>query len=243
MGRSSHPLDDGLAARSAGAGVQSLRVSQPRAANGRFVALPAKPVGKRCSRCDTEKPAERFYRRHRSRDGLSVWCKDCYALYGREWAQANAARVAETRALRRQENPATAHESDRRWRAKNPHAPWLKRRYGLTLAQYDAMLQVQGGGCAVCGGPQANRRCGDRFCVDHDHATGRIRGLLCGPCNLAIGYFQDRPDLLRAAAAYLERCQVLTLPAAEALARRAHSAPGAVGHVFAVGPVAEDRLA
>lgn len=76
---------------------------------------------------------------------------------------------------------------------------WLKR-YQLTPAQYDAMLAAQGGVCAIC------RSLGKRRpCVDHCHATGAIRGLLCNRCNSGIGHFFDRPDLLIAAVAYLER--------------------------------------
>ncbi|QOC59453.1 endonuclease VII [Microbacterium phage AnnaLie] len=53
--------------------------------------------------------------------------------------------------------------------------------------------------CAVCGATHK------RFHVDHDHATGQVRGLLCGPCNQTLGLMQDDPARLRAAAAYLER--------------------------------------
>ena len=56
----------------------------------------------------------------------------------------------------------------------------LKTRYGLTPADVDAMRARQGGGCGICGGPMA------RECVDHDHATGRVRGLLCHPCNIKL---------------------------------------------------------
>jgi len=56
----------------------------------------------------------------------------------------------------------------------------LKRRYGITPEQYDLMLERQGGGCAICGRlPKPGRR----LAVDHDHATKRVRGLLCFQCN------------------------------------------------------------
>lgn len=79
----------------------------------------------------------------------------------------------------------------------------LRHKFGITLAEYEALAAAQGGVCAICHSPpQGHRRHLD---VDHDHTTSEVRGLLCSPCNRAIGYLRDDPDLLRAAAAYLER--------------------------------------
>jgi len=75
---------------------------------------------------------------------------------------------------------------------------WL-RPYGITSVEYDAMLARQGGVCAVCGTAQTDRR----LAVDHDHVTGRVRGLLCNACNRGLGYFADDRTRLMAAAAYL----------------------------------------
>ena len=75
----------------------------------------------------------------------------------------------------------------------------LKRVYGMSLRDFDLMLAQQRGVCAVCGEQPARR-----LCVDHCHATGKVRGLLCSPCNLAIGQFKDSPARLRKAAAYIE---------------------------------------
>ena len=76
----------------------------------------------------------------------------------------------------------------------------FKREYGITHDEYDAMLAKQYGGCAVCGKPEA----GKRLAVDHDHRTGKVRGLLCENCNRALGMAQDSPTILRALADYLE---------------------------------------
>lgn len=79
-------------------------------------------------------------------------------------------------------------------------------RYGLTPASYNEMLAAQGGGCAVCGTPDVGGRWDSTaFHVDHDHATGVVRGLLCLGCNRGLGYFNDNPEKLRLAALYLER--------------------------------------
>lgn len=81
------------------------------------------------------------------------------------------------------------------------HGYYLKSRFGMTLETYQSLLEAQGHVCAICG--RQNR--GKRLVVDHDHATGRIRGLLCTCCNLTLGRMNDDPQRLRAAAAYLEK--------------------------------------
>lgn len=80
-------------------------------------------------------------------------------------------------------------------------------RYGVTVAQHDAMLLAQNGRCAICGNrPNPNGiRAASRLHLDHDHLTGAPRDLLCNSCNNGIGRFRDDPALLRAAAEYIER--------------------------------------
>jgi hypothetical protein len=69
----------------------------------------------------------------------------------------------------------------RRWNLKN--------KFGITVEQYDAMLAAQGGLCALC--HRHERTKAKRLAVDHDHATGAVRGLLCGPCNVVLGYIEN----------------------------------------------------
>jgi hypothetical protein len=76
----------------------------------------------------------------------------------------------------------------------------LKARYGITAADAQRMLEEQGGLCAICRERPADH-------VDHDHLTGRLRRLLCFNCNGGLGQFRDDPELLRAAAAYLQECE------------------------------------
>jgi hypothetical protein len=74
----------------------------------------------------------------------------------------------------------------------------LKRRYGITAEEVDEMLEAQGGLCAICRTEPAAH-------VDHDHDTGEVRELLCFNCNGGLGQFKDDPEVLRAAADYVER--------------------------------------
>lgn len=76
-------------------------------------------------------------------------------------------------------------------------------KYGLTQADFDALLASQGGVCAICKGDRNGP--GARFHVDHCHNSDKVRGLLCGRCNTAIGLLQDNPEIADAAAAYLRR--------------------------------------
>jgi len=81
----------------------------------------------------------------------------------------------------------------------------FRNKYGITVADYDRLLTEQDGGCAICGAAVSFTKAGKskRLAVDHDHATGAVRGLLCVNCNRGVGYFADNPDRLTKAAAYL----------------------------------------
>lgn len=76
----------------------------------------------------------------------------------------------------------------------------LKRNYGISLDEYEELFKLQDGVCAICHKPDLRRR----LCVDHDHKTGVVRGLLCDSCNNGLGRFGDEPLLLEAALAYLK---------------------------------------
>jgi hypothetical protein len=76
------------------------------------------------------------------------------------------------------------------------------KRYGLTKSTYDAMFVAQNGVCKICNCPEI--RPNWSLPVDHDHNTGKVRGLLCANCNAAIGLMKDSPDRLRSAAQYLD---------------------------------------
>jgi hypothetical protein len=128
------------------------------------------PVGhKWCPDCMTVKPLEQFARNAGQPSGRASYCKPCHNARGK----AAKERIGGSR---------TYH---------------LKRRYGITAAEADAMLEEQGGLCAICKAAPAVH-------VDHDHVTGRVRALLCFNCNGGLGQFRDDPGLLYLAAFYLE---------------------------------------
>lgn len=161
---------------------------------------------KKCRKCDALKPLEDFYRMAGMRDGHRNECKACSLAEkaernrrnpeanrrrAREWAKANPERVAAQ---------AEAYRASGRKKTSDRKS-YLKRKYGITIEKYEAMLALQGGGCAICG---RRPRPDIALHVDHDHETGEIRGLLCFPCNNFLGDIEDDLQRLRAAAEYLE---------------------------------------
>lgn len=109
-------------------------------------------------------------------------------------------------------HPVSIAKAAKKWRDNNRNRVrelHLLGRFKLAKEAYDAMLVAQGGVCAICG--RAERVVDPRtkqlrsLAVDHCHATGRVRGLLCFSCNVAIGFLGDSPQVAEAARAYLER--------------------------------------
>lgn len=81
------------------------------------------------------------------------------------------------------------------------HLRWhFEKKYGITVEQYNEMVQAQNGLCAICEGPPTHH---GRLVVDHDHASGAIRGLLCWGCNVQIGRLRDSPGLVQKILDYL----------------------------------------
>lgn len=84
----------------------------------------------------------------------------------------------------------------------------LKRFFGITLDEYNVLLENQGNVCAICRNPETiTNKQGTlwNLAVDHSHLTGKVRGLLCSRCNQGIGNFRENPDFLLAAIAYLKK--------------------------------------
>jgi hypothetical protein len=154
------------------------------------------PGYKTCRECGHQKPGDVFVQRPAGKP----WCKDCYNAYYR---RARAAQSPEQRARRLQ--------ATRDWFQKNPGyrgsagkewAAHIWRQYRLTLVAYEALVEQHNNRCAICGVEGTSE---ERLCVDHCHTTGTVRGMLCRKHNMAIGKFDDDPEMLERAAAYLRQ--------------------------------------
>jgi hypothetical protein len=140
---------------------------------------------KTCTRCSEEKPLREFSLSSKATEKRNAVhrsvCKPCSSARAMQWYR---------------DNPGRTIANKRRFN--------LEKIYGITLADYDALMRKQAGVCAVCRKAPAGRHSRDvRLVVDHCHKTGVTRGLLCNNCNRAIGLLGDDPILLRRAIAYL----------------------------------------
>jgi Recombination endonuclease VII len=111
-------------------------------------------------------------------------------------------------ALTKQQRFRAAHPNyDRDWQRRQPiekrRDRWLRARYGISWAEYQEILKAQGGKCAVdtCTEPPGGR--GGTYHVDHDHITGKVRGLLCSNCNRALGLLRDLAERVEGLARYI----------------------------------------
>ncbi len=144
---------------------------------------------KKCGDCRQTKPFKAFTKT--TKGGWQWRCRACQSAYRKE---------------RRRSGIEQAYRLKTKPRLKDR---WLRKRFGITLEQYEIMLKAQDGKCAICGRSENGRGCRGGvkdLAVDHDHKPdGKIRGLLCSPCNQGIGLFKDNPELLEKAIAYLRR--------------------------------------
>ena len=136
---------------------------------------------KKCHACKTVKSVKAFAVAKSRKDGRQTQCRKCRADY---YARPEV--------------------------GKRIRASVRARKFGITAEQYEKLLRDQGGVCAICetSDPKTKTKgsaldCD--FCVDHDHATGKVRGLLCNGCNVGIGHFRESVNAMKAAIAYLER--------------------------------------
>ena len=147
---------------------------------------------KTCSKCGQAKPCTEFWKKKDGKDGLMARCKDCHrVICAARYQRTKDHRQQQARA-RRAANPEKYKEMDR-WAQ-------IRHKYGIGKEAFTKLLEDQHGCCAICG-----RAFDDHIPrVDHNHATGEIRGLLCNNCNGGLGLFFDDPVNLRAAIGYLQ---------------------------------------
>ncbi|KKN76165.1 hypothetical protein LCGC14_0373600 [marine sediment metagenome] len=149
---------------------------------------------RRCSKCKTEKPESGFYADKWQASGFRSSCKECDSNY-RSSLVTRQNRTAYTRKYYKK-NAARLKAAQRAWR--------LKREFGITVDDWDQMLNDQNGECKICQAKHENDPRG--LFVDHCHETGVVRGLLCFQCNTGIGHLQHSIIILESAKKYLSAC-------------------------------------
>jgi hypothetical protein len=157
---------------------------------------------KTCKKCGASKPLEEFYPNPGGKDGRRPECKACNSAQRKLWYKANRDREIERVRAWQQANREHYLRKQAEYRSatnRDHRSGHLKRKFGLTLDEYEQLLRSQGGRCAVCGAKPGRAS----LHVDHDHGTGKIRGLLCFRCNGGLGQFQEKPARLVRAADYL----------------------------------------
>ena len=150
-------------------------------------------ITKVCMKCGEPKPLDDYWNHPNGKFGKRPRCKSCV-------------RNENTEHDRRREirQPGYNRDRVRAWSAigDNKRNRNLIGRYGITVKEYDRLLEEQDHKCAICDGEMDE---GKRFAVDHDHKTGAIRGIVHVRCNTAIALFKDSPEICRRAAEYLEK--------------------------------------
>jgi len=169
-----------------------------------------------CSKCKQAKPVSDFHIDRYQGDKLKPACRLCTNAVKRKWRHDNADIVRQKRkeeARRNSERIRAYYQTDKRRKATLKHK--CEKIYGITVNEFEAMMEASDGRCYICDRlpeeiPGHRHK---RLGIDHDHATGRVRGLLCTPCNVMLGSAGDSQQTLRNAIKYLQ--QLFPNPTAE----------------------------
>ena len=132
----------------------------------------------KCTRCQKKKTLEEMSVDKERKSGLSSWSKACRAYTAKKWANLNPEKAKENK-----KSPGYLKQREY----------MLRHRYGLSLEEYDLLLEQQEHSCAIC------KKHIDEMTyplhVDHCHEKGHVRGLLCSACNLYVGYVKNNPSV------------------------------------------------
>lgn len=167
---------------------------------------------KTCRICSEIKSLNDFYKNHKSKDGLRSECKECRIKAAQKWYRANPEKGQCSSNTWKQSNSEKVKRKTKLYREANPdliRGQHLKQ-YWPNLCAKDALNKFnelkakQNSCCAICGTDKPYGRANE-FVVDHCHETGKVRGLLCHPCNSGIGMFKDKVDILNKAILYLTK--------------------------------------
>ena len=154
---------------------------------------------KKCSKCNNIYPISSIhFFKNKSSDNFCNKCKNCCKKYNKERYQKNREKELERSRQKYQKNREKEIE-----KATHRH---LKRVFGITIEEYNQMLDDQNKVCKICGGKEIRKLKNGkitRLHVDHNHETGEIRGLLCNRCNIMLGQARDNSLILIKAVKYL----------------------------------------
>ena len=156
---------------------------------------------KYCNRCDTTKPVSEFNKNAKNKDSLAYYCRQCASQTAKDWYEINKEKAKKSKKAWREKNPDYFKEYGERRRSL---------RYGITIEQYNDLLDQQNNRCAIC---RQENEDGKPFHIDHDHSCCKgigscgecVRGLLCSHCNWMLGYARDNPETLEEGANYVKR--------------------------------------
>lgn len=163
---------------------------------------------KTCPKCGVEKQLIDFCKNKNAKDGHACWCKSCKSECNKEYYSRpeNKARRDEYRKEYYNNNKEKLAKYRKEYRQrsnvkKNAAEYYLLQKYGITMEGRNKIIDDQGGRCAIC---ECELDMAKNTCVDHDHKTGRVRGVLCNNCNKALGFIQDNPEIISRMVNYLE---------------------------------------
>lgn len=144
---------------------------------------------KKCNKCGEHKPIIEFHKDNATKDGLAYECKDCRKIVAKKSRKTNSKRIREYAKKWRQDNVQYRKNYMENWR------------YGITPEQKKEMLEKHDGKCVISGVKFTDVNVPH---VDHNHDSGKVRGLLHRDINLALGLFKDNIEWLKKAIKYLE---------------------------------------
>lgn len=164
---------------------------------------------KTCAKCSSEKPLDQFNKNARSKDGHTSYCKPCALAVVGAWRRANPDKRAANQKRYYEKHPEKLAAARRRHKERYPEYHSRKNRgyrlarYGFTLETFQAALDRQSNSCAIC-----ERAFSDDNLpvIDHCHATGLTRGILCTGCNTGLGHI-EKPGFLDKALEYIRSHQ------------------------------------
>jgi hypothetical protein len=162
-----------------------------------------------CTKCGNKKSIIEFPKMKHGKYGVSAECKDCRKIYHQKRYKKYAYKYKTDKNFHKK-----ALQASKKYREKNSNIikaknARLKKNFGITLEQYNQMLKEQNGVCAICGNSEKiiDKRINRiiSLAIDHDHQTGKVRGLLCNTCNHLLGLANDNFEITKNATDYLKK--------------------------------------